>query len=364
MVTTTRRPRPTRASRRPGPPTPPSSRPRGSGDERAFGRLFDQWFDPVFDVAWRILRDQGTAAEVAQDVFLVAWQRLGDLEQPGSFGGWVRRIARNRALNRLDRERRSRPDSEAAAATLDRSAPDVDMTAALGEREQNELVWAAAAALGERDTSLLDLHLRHGLERSRDRGRAGGHAQQRAPAAAPAQGQARWSRSGPGCCGGAAAHRAPGSTGRWPMPASRRSAPRPCGSSTATPGTAPRARNASELRLAPEALFAVVPIGVAPADPQGRGRVGAGGGRGARCPGRAPSAAGRPARATPAARATRQGRATPGRARPAPSPPVRATRASSPPGPGNRAGPATRATHRRTPPPRGWRRTTCRSCPR
>jgi RNA polymerase sigma factor (sigma-70 family) len=134
-----------------------------AGDERAFGRLFDRWFDPVHDIAWRIVRDRDTAAEVAQDVFLVAWQGLGDLEQPGSFGGWVRRIARNRALNRLDRERRSRPDSDATAAALDRSAPDVDMSAALGEREQNELVWAAASALGERDASVLDLHLRHGM---------------------------------------------------------------------------------------------------------------------------------------------------------------------------------------------------------
>ncbi|MFP3902526.1 MAG: RNA polymerase sigma factor, partial [Acidimicrobiia bacterium] len=134
-----------------------------SGDPDAFGRLFDRWFDPVYDVAWRIVRNRETAAEVAQDVFLVAWQGLDGLAQPGSFGGWVRRIARNRALNRLDRERRSLPDDEQATAALDRSAPDVDMTAALGEQEQAELVWAAASALGERDASLLDLHLRHGF---------------------------------------------------------------------------------------------------------------------------------------------------------------------------------------------------------
>ncbi len=134
-----------------------------AGDEQAFGRLFDRWFDPVYDVAWRIVRNADTAAEVAQDVFLAAWQGLDGLEQPGSFGGWVRRIARNRALNRLDRERRSTPDDEQAAAALDRSAPDVDLSAALGERDQRELVWAAASALGERDASLLDLHLRHGF---------------------------------------------------------------------------------------------------------------------------------------------------------------------------------------------------------
>jgi hypothetical protein len=33
----------------------------------------------------------------------------------------------------------------------------------MDEREQHDLVWAAARALGERDASLLDLHLRHGL---------------------------------------------------------------------------------------------------------------------------------------------------------------------------------------------------------
>jgi RNA polymerase sigma factor (sigma-70 family) len=133
------------------------------GDDEAFGRLFDRWFDPVYDVAWRIVHDRDTAAEVAQDVFLAAWQGLDGLAQPASFGGWVRRIARNRALNRLDRELRSVPDDEQAAAALDRSAPDVDLTAAMNEREQHDLVWAAARALGERDASLLDLHLRHGL---------------------------------------------------------------------------------------------------------------------------------------------------------------------------------------------------------
>ena len=40
-----------------------------------------------------------------------------------------------------------------AAAELDRSAPDVDLTARLDEREQQALVWAAASALGERDAS-------------------------------------------------------------------------------------------------------------------------------------------------------------------------------------------------------------------
>jgi RNA polymerase sigma factor (sigma-70 family) len=234
-----------------------------NGDEQAFGRLFDRWFDPVHDIAWRILRDRDTAAEVAQDVFLVAWQGLGDLEQPGSFGGWVRRIARNRALNRLDRERRSLPDSDAAAVALDRTAPDVDMTAALGEREQNELVWAAAAALGERDASLLDLHLRHGMgaaEIASELGVTPNNAHQllfrlKGKLGGAIRAWVLWRGGGAPCPG---LDRAVADAG---LTAFGAEAVRVVDRHARTCATCEERRS---LRLAPEALFAAVPIGLAP----------------------------------------------------------------------------------------------------
>ncbi|MGH9227644.1 MAG: RNA polymerase sigma factor [Acidimicrobiales bacterium] len=135
-----------------------------AGDAAAFRVLFDRWFDRVWDVAWRIVRDREVAAEVAQDVFLVAWQRMDDLREPAAFGGWLLRTSRNRALNRLERERRTTPVGGAGdpvmAAVPDR---DPDPASAVEDRSRDELVWAAAAALGERDASVLDLHLRHGL---------------------------------------------------------------------------------------------------------------------------------------------------------------------------------------------------------
>jgi hypothetical protein len=45
-----------------------------------------------------------------------------------------------------------------------RTRPDAGPEAALARGQQRDMVWAAAAALGERDASMLDLHLRHGLE--------------------------------------------------------------------------------------------------------------------------------------------------------------------------------------------------------
>jgi RNA polymerase sigma factor (sigma-70 family) len=140
-------------------------------DPGAFGQLFDRWFDRSWNVARTIVRDDDLAADVAQDALLVAWQQLDQLRDPDAFGGWLLRSTRNRALNRLAREQRSTASGDEIVSGLrDRGQDDPVGAArqpqpdAVSEiRDRQELVWAAAAALGENDTSLLDLHLRHGL---------------------------------------------------------------------------------------------------------------------------------------------------------------------------------------------------------
>ena len=135
------------------------------GDPTAFSTLFDRWFDRCYDVAVRIVHSRETAADVAQDTFLSAWRNLGSLRDPQAFGGWVLRTSRNTALTRLERDRRSVAlGDETTSALADAARPGPDAADAVTRREQHDLVWAAAAALGERDASVLDLHLRHGLE--------------------------------------------------------------------------------------------------------------------------------------------------------------------------------------------------------
>lgn len=136
------------------------------GDDRAFSALFDRWFDRVHDVAFHIVHDPAVAAEVAQDVFLNAWQKLDTLRDPAAFGGWLLRSARNRALNRREFERRSTPTGgEEIAMEHDRRRPPLDLPAmAYDLDQQQQLLWAASSALGERDASILSLHLRHGLD--------------------------------------------------------------------------------------------------------------------------------------------------------------------------------------------------------
>ena len=135
-------------------------------DPAAYGELFRRWFDRCFDVAWNISRNRETAAEVTQDAFLAGWEGLGDLRDPSAFGGWILRSTRNRALNRLARDRGKQLEplevhTEERWAMTDEQA---DPAAATEIGDRQRLVWTAARVLGERDLSLLDLHLRHGLE--------------------------------------------------------------------------------------------------------------------------------------------------------------------------------------------------------
>lgn len=136
-----------------------------AGQPRAFAQLVEAWFDRCWEVSWRVLHDRDRASEVAQDVMLAAWQKLDTLESPGSFGGWVLRMSRNRSLDRYSHERRAIPTGEQELLESREPGPRLgDPEEAAIRAEAHDLVWAAAVALGERDASILDLHLRHGLD--------------------------------------------------------------------------------------------------------------------------------------------------------------------------------------------------------
>ena len=95
------------------------------GDVRAFERLVVEWKGPVCAIGLGMLRDVAASEEVAQEVFLSAWQGLSRLQNPASFGPWLRQMARNKALVHLRARRRRHarvtPDSDAVsrAGSLD-----------------------------------------------------------------------------------------------------------------------------------------------------------------------------------------------------------------------------------------------------
>lgn len=63
----------------------------------------------VYSIAFRILGDQGTAEEVAQDVFLALYRHLGRIQSDDHLLAWLRRVTVHRATDAY-RRRASRAD--------------------------------------------------------------------------------------------------------------------------------------------------------------------------------------------------------------------------------------------------------------
>jgi RNA polymerase sigma-70 factor (ECF subfamily) len=73
-----------------------------AGSQEALAILYDRHADGVFATARRVAGDRQIAEEVVQETFLTLWNRAELFDsRMGSLGNWLRRIARNRAVDRL-----------------------------------------------------------------------------------------------------------------------------------------------------------------------------------------------------------------------------------------------------------------------
>jgi RNA polymerase sigma factor (sigma-70 family) len=80
----------------------------------AFEEIVRRFQDLVFACAYARLRDPALAEDAAQDAFLLAWQRLGQLRDPAAFPGWIRRLAVTQCHRRLRGTRlQLRPEHDA-----------------------------------------------------------------------------------------------------------------------------------------------------------------------------------------------------------------------------------------------------------
>ena len=91
------------------------------GDTRAFERLYDAYGKLVYGIALRVLSDAAAAEDVTQSVFLKLWT-APDAFRSGNFGGWIARVARNRALDA--RRRKVRGNAEIAQDLSDDTVPE------------------------------------------------------------------------------------------------------------------------------------------------------------------------------------------------------------------------------------------------
>jgi RNA polymerase sigma-70 factor (ECF subfamily) len=123
------------------------------GDPDAYGQIVRRYQTAVFNVCYRLLRDRAEAEDAAQETFLRAHARLRMFDPARPFGPWIRRVAANLCLNRLE----ARPP---AGAELDEErdrAPDADPEAAREQAESAEAIRNAIAGLPPRYRAVIEL---------------------------------------------------------------------------------------------------------------------------------------------------------------------------------------------------------------
>jgi RNA polymerase sigma-70 factor (ECF subfamily) len=136
------------------------------GDREAVRTLYHRYGRLVYGLALQVVGESSAAEEVAQDVFMRAWEKAGNYRvEKAKVSTWLMRITRNRAID-VVRQRgpagsRTTSAWDDLASAADPAAPDLAERAARTECDED--LRTALAALPDEQRRALDLAFFKGL---------------------------------------------------------------------------------------------------------------------------------------------------------------------------------------------------------
>ncbi|MDL2292725.1 RNA polymerase sigma factor [Acholeplasma sp. OttesenSCG-928-E16] len=77
-----------------------------NNDEKAFEEMFNQYYQIVFYIINKYIRDNNSAEELANDCLYTAYNNISSLKDFNKFEAWIYSIAKNKALNYLKKIKR------------------------------------------------------------------------------------------------------------------------------------------------------------------------------------------------------------------------------------------------------------------
>lgn len=137
-----------------------------AGDMDAASDLYDRHAAQIYALALRIVRDDGDAEDVVQEVFSQAWRTADRYERArASVLGWLLMMTRTRALDKV-RARQSRPAADVNVSPDSIQGTEVAACDALVAAEDANRVRDALRALPVPQRTALELAYYEGLTQS------------------------------------------------------------------------------------------------------------------------------------------------------------------------------------------------------
>ena len=136
-----------------------------AGDDESFNLLLQKYRGPLINFLFRMVREQATAEDLAQEVFLRVYRARHGYEASAKFTTWLFRIATNLALNRI-RDTRYRlmevsidaTSSEDDAPVMELPARELRVDQFLIEQDRTAVIRRAVEALPEKQRVAVLLH--------------------------------------------------------------------------------------------------------------------------------------------------------------------------------------------------------------
>jgi len=132
------------------------------GDREAFGRIVERYQSLICSLAYSACGNLARSEDLAQETFIAAWQKLGELREPAKLRAWLCGIVRNLTANALRRELRRGGAAESLDGAAEPVSAEADPAAQAVTQEEAVLLWRSLAGLSETYREPMVLFYRQG----------------------------------------------------------------------------------------------------------------------------------------------------------------------------------------------------------
>jgi RNA polymerase sigma-70 factor, ECF subfamily len=129
----------------------------------AYDLLYRRHAQVVYNLVARIVRDQATAEDLLQEVFWQIWENAHQYRGSGAAMAWITRVARNRALDQLRRQRVRPEATHASDEDVERIADATTTEEVVELQMRRAQVERALAAIPEDQRLCLELAYFEGM---------------------------------------------------------------------------------------------------------------------------------------------------------------------------------------------------------